>query len=254
MTPPLADQWSARGFCCFSAPWFYGARDENANDCLKNTYCVRRRCDIWWADRAEFAALNVDPNCNGSQNYINVSEKAIILVLLAAGSSTQTFSCADIPRTQDFVLTPADLALVNGVLQTMAQFQQREALAKGYAFFSLDELYGRADLKPPVYSVISQVTSAQPYGPYISIDGLHPSPLGHSILAAAAARALNAYPEIVAHSVGAPSDFADQLTQPSVRLFDVAWAKRIARRYQGRIPITCGIPGGCVVRLPNTAR
>jgi hypothetical protein len=184
-----------------------------------------------------------------------VSEKAIILVFLAAGSSTQTFSCADVPNTQDFTLTPADIALVNGVLQTMAQFQQQEAAANGYAFFSLDELYGRADLKPPVYSVISQLTSAQPYGPYISLDGLHPSPLGHSILAAAAANAVNTtYPDIMAHEIGAASAFADQLVQPRAPLFGLAWAKSMARQYRGQPMPRCMLPGGCTLRLPNVPR
>ena len=216
-----------------------------------------RRGDEVWADRAEFAALNVnvDADCNGNQNYINVSEKAIGLVFLAAGGTTQTFSCADVPNTMDLTLTPDDITLVNGTLQTMAQFQQQEAAAKGYAFFSLDELYGRADLKPPVYSVISQLTSAQPYGPYISLDGLHPSPLGHSILAAAAASALNAtYPDIMAHGIGAASDLADQLVHPKTPLFSPAWAKSVARQYRGQAIPTCMLPGGCTLRLPNTPR
>lgn len=216
-----------------------------------------RRGDEVWADRAEFAALNVTvaPNCNGNQNYINISIESIELVFLAAGSSAQVFSCADVPGAQDLTLTPTDITLVNGVLQTMAQHQQQAAAAAGYAFFSLDELYGRADLKPPVYSVISQLTSSQPYGPFISLDGLHPSPLGQSILAAAAANALNTtYPGIAAHGIGSASDFADQLVRPATPLFDLAWAKRIARQYRGQQIPTCLVPGGCTLRLPSTPR
>jgi len=40
--------------------------------------------------------------------------------------------------------------------------------------------------------VIALMTSTTPYGRYISLDGIHPSAAGSTILADAAARALNA--------------------------------------------------------------
>jgi hypothetical protein len=145
--------------------------------------------------------------------------------------------------------------MVNSILAQMADHQKQQAEALGYAFFSLNELYGRPDLKPPVYSVISQLTSAHPYGPYISLDGLHPSPLGQSILAKAAAQALNkAYPGIAAHSVTIPPAFGEQLVEPSMPLLDAAWAKQVARQNRGQTVPTCFIPGGCAVRLPQGAR
>ena len=36
------------------------------------------------------------------------------------------------------------------------------------------------------------MTSGTPYGPYVSLDGLHPSAAGQTVIADAAARALNA--------------------------------------------------------------
>jgi lysophospholipase L1-like esterase len=216
-----------------------------------------RRGDEVWADRAEFAALGVlvSPNCNGSQNYINVSIKSIALAFMAAGSPGQVFSCANVPGQQDLVLTPDEMNLVNATLQAMAAFQKQQAAAAGYAFFSLDELFGRSDLKPPVYSVISQLTSAHPYGPYISLDGLHPSPLGQSILAKAAAQALNkAYPGIAAHSVNVPPAFGELLVEPSMPVLDAARATQMARQNLGQAMPTCMIPGGCLVRMPQAPR
>src|SRR4029079_11824713 len=134
---------------------------------------------------AEFASLhvNVSPNCNGSQNWINVSVKSLVLVFTAAATSTtQLFSCADIPGTADYVLTPSDIAFLNGTLAQMAAHAKQQADAHGYAFVSLGALYDRADLKPPVYSVIAQLTSQLPYGNYISLDGVHPNALGSSVL------------------------------------------------------------------------
>ena len=183
--------------------------------------------------------MDVSPNCNGSPNYINVSVKSIVLVFTAAFTSTHglpnpVFSCADIPGTQDLVLTPADIATVNAILAQMADHQEAVAAAGGFALTSLDELYGRSGLKGS-YSVVSQMTSAQPYGPYISLDGLHPSPLGQSVLAKAAAQAINkAYPGIAAHSVTISPAFGEQLVEPTAPLFDLVWAKRIARQYRGQ--------------------
>jgi lysophospholipase L1-like esterase len=227
----------------------------------RNFPLLRSAAEIW-ADAAEFAALhvNVSSDCNGSPNYVNASVKSIILVFTAAFTSTHglpnpVFSCADIPGTEDLVLTPADIATVNSILAQMANHQKQQAEALGYAFFSLNELYGRPGLKPRVYSVISQLTSAHPYGPYISLDGLHPSPLGQSILAKAAAQALNkAYPGIAAHSVTIPPAFGEQLVEPNVPLFGVAWAKQVARQNRGQTMPTCMIPGGCVVRMPQSPR
>ncbi|MGH7695122.1 MAG: hypothetical protein ACRENH_09075, partial [Gemmatimonadaceae bacterium] len=66
---------------------------------------------------------------------------------------------------------------------------QSEANARGYAFFELEALYG---LPKGPFSVVSLMTSATPYGSNISLDGLHPSPSGHAILAQAAMQVINA--------------------------------------------------------------
>ena len=49
---------------------------------------------------------------------------------------------------------------------------------------------GRTDVKP-AFSVLGLMTTAQPYGPYYSLDGVHPSGLGSGVLADAAAQAIN---------------------------------------------------------------
>jgi lysophospholipase L1-like esterase len=70
-----------------------------------------------------------------------------------------------------------------------------EAVRRGFAYFELGALYDRGDLKPP-FSVIAMMTTAAPYGPLISLDGVHPSGAGAAILARAAAAALNATYEL----------------------------------------------------------
>ena len=68
---------------------------------------------------------------------------------------------------------------------------RREAQQRGWAYFALSALYGETVVKPP-FNAVALLTSAEPYGPYVSLDGIHPSAQGAAVLARAAAEALNA--------------------------------------------------------------
>lgn len=215
-----------------------------------------RRGDEIWADRAEFAALHVtvSADCANSPNHINVSVKSLILVFTAAFTSTHglpnpVYSCADVPGTQDLVLTPGDLTTLNGLLGQMADHAKQAAAAHGYAFVSLGALYDLPDLNPQPYSVISQLTSSTPYGPYISLDGVHPAALGHSVLAHAAAVAINRTYGLGAHGVdlSSESSVGSQFVEPMTPSMALAWAKRMAMEHQGERLSACNMPGGCFV-------
>jgi lysophospholipase L1-like esterase len=221
-----------------------------------NLPALRKGSEIW-ADALEFAALHVDvsPDCKDSPNYINVSVESLVLVFAAAFTSTHglpnpVFSCADVgdPSNDDYVLTPSDITTLNTQLGQMAAYAKQQAAARGYAFFSIGALYDRRDLKPPKYSVISQLTSPIPYGPYISLDGVHPSPLGHTVLAIAAASALNAtYGSIAAHAISAAPSLSEQLVEPTLPGMSLEWAKRVASDHGGQLLPACLMPGGCTL-------
>jgi hypothetical protein len=151
------------------------------------------------ADRASFlGAFHVDVNtdCDNSPNLVFVPVKVLSAVAdglgrRAGGLPPFPFSCADGGLgVVDYVLDPAELAIVNATLAAMNAYIRRTADKAHFALFYLEELYGRADLKPP-FSVVQLMTSSTPYGPYMSLDGVHPNAQGHAVLAAAAARALN---------------------------------------------------------------
>ena len=111
-----------------------------------------------------------------------------------AGASAATLSCANAPSAsgvQDFVLAPAEIEQLNAQLAAMNAVIRREADRRGFAHFALSALYDEANSKAP-FSAVTLMTSAEPYGPLISLDGVHPSTAGHQLLADAAARALNA--------------------------------------------------------------
>ncbi len=157
----------------------------------------RRGAEIW-ADRFVLGALNVavNPDCDGNQNLIFVPVRIPTAVGTAAvyrtrGLGTFPFSCADVPNAQDFVLTPADVSVINTQLAAMNRHIESEAARIGFAYMALNELYGRPDIKP-TYSTQLLLGTATPYGFAMSLDGIHPSQAGHAILATAAAKAINA--------------------------------------------------------------
>jgi len=150
-------------------------------------------------DRLEFAAFNVavSPDCDGSTNLLFVPIRVEQAVAAGAQLAAQhlgpfVLSCeAGGPNDPDLVLTSTELALVNSQIAAMNAHIREQAVRRGFAYFDLGALYDRTTLKPP-FSVLAMMTTSTPYGPLISLDGVHPSAAGAAILARAAAVALNA--------------------------------------------------------------
>jgi lysophospholipase L1-like esterase len=151
------------------------------------------------ANRSEFAGFGIlvsdDCGGSGSENLIFVPAKVVgayaaSIAARAAGQPAVTLSCANIPGTQDFVLTKADISALEVQLAEMNAHIRDVATENGFAFFDLDPLYGQRRLKEP-FSATTLLTSDEPYGPFISLDGVHPNAAGHRILAREAAKALN---------------------------------------------------------------
>jgi lysophospholipase L1-like esterase len=158
-----------------------------------------RRGDELWGQRAVFAgAFNVavSDDCAGSANLLFVP--VVVPTAIATGAfykknglGMYPLHCAGGgPTTEDYTLTPQEVATVNALMARMDAHIREEAQRRGFAYFALDALYGRTDVKP-AFDVLALMTSAQPYGPYYSLDGVHPSALGSGVLADAAARAIN---------------------------------------------------------------
>ena len=147
------------------------------------------------ANRAELAQFDifVSADCagSGSENLIYVPAKVVGAYAAAiAGQPAVTLSCADVPGTQDYVLTPADVSALEAQLVEMNAHIRDVAAENGFAFFDLEPLYGQRGLKSP-FSATTLLMSDEPFGPFISLDGVHPSAAGHQILAREAAKSLN---------------------------------------------------------------
>lgn len=150
-----------------------------------------------WSQRAAFATFNVTvaDNCETSANFMFV--RGIVPTAIAtgagraaAGLGPATLSCADVPGSPDYVLSPADVQFLNSLAAQMDAEIQARAQANGYAFFRLDALYAQSKDGVP-FSLSVYLGSTAPYGPKISLDGVHPNSVGQTILANAAIGAIN---------------------------------------------------------------
>ena len=110
-----------------------------------------------------------------------------ILTLLSRTPTTAT--CADVPGAADYVLTPSDLNAINARMAQINTHIQAKASENGYAYFALSALY---DLPKPSLNMYNVLFSNTPFGANISLDGVHPSAQGQTILANAAVQAINA--------------------------------------------------------------
>jgi hypothetical protein len=144
--------------------------------------------------KATFAPfkVTVSEDCNGSTNLIFVAQRVPAAVATAAAFGSYTFSCANAlsPVAEDYVLSETDVNAVNVQLAQMNAIIRDEATRRGFAYFPLGALYDDVVTKAP-FNAITLMTSTQPYGPYIGLDGVHPTAEGSRVLADAAAQALN---------------------------------------------------------------
>jgi lysophospholipase L1-like esterase len=165
---------------------------------VRNFPAFRRGSELY-AQRDVFSAafnVSVAPDCDGSDNLLFVPVRVPVAVANGlgrrrAGAGPYVLSCAAGPAAfTDYVLTPDEAATVNAQMAEMTAHIRAEAGRLGFAYTELEALYGRSDVKSP-FNVVEMMTTATPYGPYISLDGIHPSADGQRILAEAAARALD---------------------------------------------------------------
>jgi hypothetical protein len=129
--------------------------------------------------------ISMSINCYFSSNYLFIP--GYVLTLLSKTPTTAT--CSDVPGAADYVITPSDMNAINALMAQMNTHVQAKAGENGWAYFALSALY---DLPKPSLSMYNVLFSNTPFGPNISLDGVHPSAQGQAILAGAAAQAINA--------------------------------------------------------------
>jgi hypothetical protein len=157
-------------------------------------YALRPAAELW-NDRAELATfgVNVTADCGTSPNFVFTAP--LVPALAAQFASTgamQNLSCSDVPGVADGILSPADITTLDGVVTQMNSQIQQVAQQHGWAFADLTGVY-----PPPVaartpYAASDELTCVYPYGAYVSLDGIFPSPQGQAAIASTVASAIDA--------------------------------------------------------------
>ena len=129
--------------------------------------------------------ITVSLSCYLSSNYVFVP--GYLLTLVSRAPTTAT--CANVPGAVDYVLTSGDINTINARMAQMNARMQAKASENGWAYFSLDAVYG---LPKPSLDLVKILFSSAPFGTNISLDGVHPSAAGQSVLATAAVQAISA--------------------------------------------------------------
>jgi hypothetical protein len=129
--------------------------------------------------------IRVSVSCYFSSNYLFTP--GYILMLLAKAPTTAT--CGDVPGTVDYVLTSADMKAINNRMAQMNAHILATANDNGYAFFKFSVVYDQPKVR---FSIYDMLFSSAPFGPNMSLDGVHPNARGQAILANAAAQAISA--------------------------------------------------------------
>jgi len=149
-----------------------------------------RTGDELWQDHDNFLThlyVDIQPDCQGSTNLVFIPFAVPIAAQYGAAYAAAKlppfpFSCAGGKQGDvDFILTTDEQKTVNDLMHRMTTHIQAEAARRGFAYFALGARYDRADVKGQ-YSVLAQLGTPTPYGDYFSLDGLHPSALGQTVL------------------------------------------------------------------------
>ena len=109
--------------------------------------------------------------------------------LLAAAMQGQsvTLDCVNDPQ----LLSPEETATIVQTVEQYNNFIRQQADRLGWAY--LDPNVKLLELKNQgQIPIFPNVNSSEPFGPYFSLDGVHPSSLAHKLVAQEAAAAINA--------------------------------------------------------------
>jgi lysophospholipase L1-like esterase len=145
--------------------------------------------------RAAFAPIVVNPNCQGSTALVTLPR---LLALIKAGGENPQISCvkgvdATDPKVGElYVLDAQERVTLTAAIDAYNAYIKSKADALGWAYWDpnvpLQAVKGTA-----LSRTIPDLTSAtNPFGTAFSLDGVHPSLVGHTIVANGLIAAINA--------------------------------------------------------------
>jgi hypothetical protein len=124
--------------------------------------------------------------CEVLSRLIYVPQYVRFLAAHAQGEGPVPLVCADLFRS-DFSINYDTYLELRSAVEAMRAHIRSEADRRGFAYFDLEPLYTSS----PSFDLARFLSSTEPFGAYVSLDGIYPTAAGNALLAEAAARALN---------------------------------------------------------------
>jgi hypothetical protein len=142
-------------------------------------------------DQATGKTITVHPSCVGSSSLISFS----IVPQIASGDHPAVIACSPgaIPGTlvgDIFVLDATEQATLTSTIQAYNAAIQAAATANGWAYWDPNPTLVQLKTSGCIASV-PNLASPQPFGPCISLDGIHPSAQAHVAVANALMQVIN---------------------------------------------------------------
>ncbi len=128
---------------------------------------------------------NLDVNCAAPGGLATLIPwtKALPILSLAAGGTPQIIDCSD----DALVVTPAELSGMQTAVAGYNSFIQAQAAARGMAYFDVNPallaLVASGDIPAIPNIAPALVGQSVTFGPYFSLDGVHPSTQAHQLVA-----------------------------------------------------------------------
>jgi len=128
---------------------------------------------------------NIDVNCAAPAGLATLIPwtKAVPLLAAAAGGSPQTMDCSN----DALVVTPTELAALQTAVGEFNAYIQAEATSRGMAYLDvnppLQALVNTGAIPPIPYLLPALSGGSVGFGPFFTLDGVHPSTLAHQVVA-----------------------------------------------------------------------
>ena len=151
--------------------------------------------------RAEFNAaagtnVPIAGNCSGAHALVSIDIIPAIIAKEVPGISCTT--------ADPFTLDTIKQAIVNQTVAAYNAHIKADAASAGFAYVDVNPTLAALKAKGAIATVPNFLSATSPFGPFITLDGIHPSALAHEYIANVLIAAINAKYSVaidtVAHS------------------------------------------------------
>jgi lysophospholipase L1-like esterase len=131
-------------------------------------------------------------NCAGSASLINVPQ---IILAIRAGTHPAVISCAPgalpAPVGDVFVLDPQEQATLSATITAYNDYIKAKAAELGFGYWDPNELFAAKSASGEIPPFPNLASPTETFGPFISLDGIHPSAAAHLLIANALIDVIN---------------------------------------------------------------